>query len=45
VTIHNLFLSTKAEIDVVDRLYSKVLNIAEALEDVKNVLGKTLREL
>jgi len=30
---------------VVDRLYSKVLNIAEALEDVKNMLEKTLREL
>jgi len=42
VTVYNLFLGTRADIDVVEKLYKKVLNVAEALEDVKNVLGESV---
>jgi superfamily II DNA or RNA helicase len=42
VIVYNLFLGTRADIDVVEKLYKKVLNVAEALEDVKNVLGESV---
>jgi len=45
VIVYNLFLGTRADIDVVEKLYKKVLNVAEALEDVKNVLGESVEML
>jgi superfamily II DNA or RNA helicase len=45
VTVYNLFLGTRADIDVVEKLYKKVLNVAEALEDVKNVLGESVESV
>jgi superfamily II DNA or RNA helicase len=45
VIVYNLFLGTRADIDVVEKLYKKVLNVAEALEDVKNVLGESVESV
>jgi superfamily II DNA or RNA helicase len=45
VTVYNLFLGTRADIEVVDKLYSKVLEIATALEDVKNIIGEEVERV
>jgi len=45
VTVYNLFLGTRADIEVVDKLYGKVLEIATALEDVKNIIGEEVERV
>jgi len=45
VTIYNLFLGTRADIEIVDKLYGKVLEIASALEDVKNIIGEEVERV
>jgi len=40
VFVYNLFLSTKADMEIASILYGKLLNIKEALHDVKNTLGE-----
>ncbi|MCS7144691.1 MAG: helicase-related protein [Archaeoglobaceae archaeon] len=40
VIVYNLFLGTRADKEVAEKLYGKILNLALALEDVKNVLGE-----
>jgi len=45
VTVYNLFLGTRADIEVVDKLYAKILEIASALEDVKNIIGEEVERV
>ena len=43
VTIYNLFLGTRSDIELARILYGKMLNIMDALSDVKNTIGEVIQ--
>lgn len=43
VTIYNLFLGTRADIELARILYEKMLSISDALQDVKNTIGEDIQ--
>jgi len=43
VTIYNLFLGTRSDIELARILYGKMLNIRDALSDVKNTIGEVIQ--
>lgn len=43
VTIYNLFLGIRSDIELAKILYGKMLNIKEALSDVKNTIGENIQ--
>lgn len=43
VTIYNLFLGTRSDIELARILYEKMLNIKDALSDVKNTIGEDIQ--
>lgn len=43
VIVYNIFLGTVSDIEVLEKLYGKVLKITTVLGDVKNILGEEVR--
>jgi superfamily II DNA or RNA helicase len=43
VYVYNLFLGIRADIELAELLYKKMMNVQEALKDVKNIIGEDVQ--